>query len=891
VSPEPSASPEATSTEATSTPAPQTQAPGRLVGERAPRALAAAAGVGDVLITGFDDRYADGLFDVSTPSRDGLPDEKNDRLARLITSDGVERWASENAEGDYLFEDVPTGEAKAYFLHPNSVSQGVFFDATDATSADDIERLPNGSWSGIPAGIATVDVDEDGEELLVGFTGLRSVAVVECEGAPVSGATVELASAGTWYPATESPSAGGEGQYEALDVVHLPDELGLRITAPAGYAVAEVTAVGRNTFADPIPVEERPDGTYWIDTRDVSSYTANPAFEVELEKLPTGDLIVTGFYDNYADGLYDPSKTTAGGSADGPLSLAPSVKLADGTWRTATSGSQGGFVFDDLPVGEVEVHFFDPNSYPSVVFFDATDATSAEGITRLPTGSYHGSITGYATVSVDEDGEDLLVGMAAAKAAVAVKYPNGSAATGLSGIEFGSGGDWFVATEYAGLPGSYEAQNGTYGVSHVPDEIGLRIAAPEGYAIGEVTAIDSVSGAALDLTERKGAWWIETTDFAASFSRSDFTVTLEKLPTATVEVTYFGDVVLDGVFDPETDLPMEGGEVYLHDSAGEWWATTAMAGEFRFSGVAPGAATIYTQILDPSEPAQRAAEPELTLPEAGFAVWDATDITSYSETVRGDTQTVSFEGTFLDPETGEARPISVADELVGVIPAELEPVVGEGEPQAVFVGAASILQLAGAFDLSGADAADNVAIEFLANAESAQAIEIEDGTGALVAAEADGEIAVFGAAEYGIRATPAEGYEVVEVGAVSALTGEVLEVTDPSAGAAGALALFAAAASEYRVAPEQVGGPAGAVVWAVVVAPIIPTDPGATPALPGVDGPGFGLPSSGGQPAATGADRLPATGSDLQPWTWMLAAGLLIAAGIGTRVVARRRNS
>jgi LPXTG-motif cell wall-anchored protein len=117
----------------------------------------------------------------------------------------------------------------------------------------------------------------------------------------------------------------------------------------------------------------------------------------------------------------------------------------------------------------------------------------------------------------------------------------------------------------------------------------------------------------------------------------------------------------------------------------------------------------------------------------------------------------------------------------------------------------------------------------------------------------------------------------------------VLDVTGGPAAvpAPGAMALFAAG-DEYRVDPTQLTGPANGVVWAVLVAPIElpPVDPGT---LPGTDvDPGAGLPAAG--PAA--APRvLPATGSDMDPLVLMLGAGLLIAAGLGTRLVVRRRNS
>ena len=243
---------------------------------------------GTVTVTRFDDRYADGLFDPSKTARDGTTDQKRtSNSAWLVASDGSRHYAGDTADGDQVFENVPVGPATVYLTAPNNPAGEVFFDATGAASADDIERLPIASYQGMASAELSLTVDEDGEQRLVGMTALRAAADVRyADGTVASGLTsVEFGSGGTWYPATEYRFSGGEGTYEAFEgygyVRHVPDEIGIRITAPAGQRVASVTAADH---AD-IPVTQR-DGAWWMPTTGASSYFSNPTFTVTLEPIP-----------------------------------------------------------------------------------------------------------------------------------------------------------------------------------------------------------------------------------------------------------------------------------------------------------------------------------------------------------------------------------------------------------------------------------------------------------------------------------------------------------------------------------------------------------------------------------------------------------------------------
>ena len=248
-------------------------------------ALAAEDGeTGDLVVTRFDDRYADGLFDPSKTAPSGDADRINSSsAAQLVDVNGTRWYISADEDGVYRFDDVPVGPATLYLSHPNNPAYEVFFDATGAESAADITRLPSTEYFGLQ-GTLQVTIDADGEERLVGMTALRLVADVQyADGTPAADVPVELGSGGQWYPATEYSFQ--DGTYEAFEgygyVRHLPGPLGVRLQAPAGYRVASVTA-GDNTEFD---VAER-DGAWWFDSAQVWNYFWNPAFTVTLEAVP-----------------------------------------------------------------------------------------------------------------------------------------------------------------------------------------------------------------------------------------------------------------------------------------------------------------------------------------------------------------------------------------------------------------------------------------------------------------------------------------------------------------------------------------------------------------------------------------------------------------------------
>lgn len=848
-----------------------------------------AAVTGDLDVIVFDDHVADGVFDTSKVARTGRTDS-TERSIRLRTADGAWREGSPDADGTIRFDDLPIGDAEIHVTYPNGPGSEAFFDATGATSAADIERLPTGSnQHGQATGVSTVTIDEDGESRVIGLTGLRAVAEVSYpDGTPATGVGVELGSAGDWFAATEYGFAGGEGTYEAFASsgyrIHLPDRLGVRLTAPAGYGIGEVTAIsGGGNTTDLIPVTAGAPGEYWVQTTDAASFTQNPTFQVTLAELPTADLRVTAFDDRYADGVFDDT-VGAGEKVDRLNSRLSRVVTSQGATVYPGIDDEGEYVFTDLPLGETTLYFTHPNASLDSVFFDATGAESADDISRIPNESTSWSAPAVATVLVDDDGADLVVGFTALSAVADVDYADGSPAQGVD-IEFGNAGQWSAATEYtySGGEGTYQAIADGYALRYLPDEIGVRIDAPAGFGIAEVTAISSSTNTTdvipVRAGEAAGEYWLDTTDASAYFSNPTFRVTLAETPTATLAVTYFADTDLDGAFQADVDTAVEGAEVYLRDAAGDWWATRVSDGQWTFPGVAPGEATVYAQIPEVPDAPAIPELPELDLPDAALALWDATEVSSATDTVRADTSTISFtNGSFVDPVTGDVSSFDLPDTLVGEVRTDLTAAADDDAEAAheVFIGAASVLQLAAVVDTADpGSTAGLLEVAFGANAYETGAIPA--GPGTLVAADAEGEVAIFGAAAYSMTPVVAEGYEIVEVQAIDALSGDVLEISDPAA--EGAMSLLATG-DAYRVAPGQVDGPVGAVLWAVEIAPaaVPPVDPG-TPVDPG---------NAGGQPASgSSATKLPATGGDTAIWTWLLAGGLLVATGLGLRLRSR----
>ncbi|BDI23384.1 Ig-like domain-containing protein [Herbiconiux sp. L3-i23] len=258
-----------------------------------------------------------------------------------------------------------------------------------------------------------------------------------------------------------------------------------------------------------------------------------PAMAAEDTDSSTGTVTVTRFDDRYADGVFDQSKTARDGWTDVKnTNLSAWLVASDNSRHYGYTTASNDYIFENVPVGPAKVYLYTPNNPAGEVLFDATGAESADDIVRLPFGSDQGMASGVLSVDVDADGEQRLVGMSALRVAADVRFADGSIATGLTGVEFGSGDDWYNASEYQfnGGYGTYEAFESFGYVRHIPDELGVRIAAPAGYRVASVTADDYV---AIPVTQHDGAYWIDAAAASSYFAAPKFTITLEAAPDTT----------------------------------------------------------------------------------------------------------------------------------------------------------------------------------------------------------------------------------------------------------------------------------------------------------------------------------------------------------------------
>jgi hypothetical protein len=319
---------------------------------------------GNVTITKFDDRYADGLFDTSKTAPSGDQDRLGEGTINLIDAKGARHYSS-GTNGVFAFENVPVGPATAFITYPNGPGGEVLFDATGATSATGIKRLVPGDYMG-PAGKLPIMVDADGETRLVGLSALRLVADVEhADGTPAAGVSVELGS-DAWYPATEYSFQ--PGTYEAFQdssyVRHLPGDLRLRVTAPKGHRVASVTA-GDNT---PFTVTEK-EGVYSFPSTQVWNFFWNPAFTVTLAA--------------------DSSKPVLTVPADGPVTVGADFDPLEGV--SATDDGDGDLTDAVTVEGEVDTDTVGSHSLTYSVTDEAGNTATATRTVTVVEGTLSGA--------------------------------------------------------------------------------------------------------------------------------------------------------------------------------------------------------------------------------------------------------------------------------------------------------------------------------------------------------------------------------------------------------------------------------------------------------------------------------------------------------------------
>ncbi|PJJ73595.1 hypothetical protein CLV46_3188 [Diaminobutyricimonas aerilata] len=590
-------------------------------------------------------------------------------------------------------------------------------------------------------------------------------------------------------------------------------------------------------------------------------FIASPASAAPGE----GTLTVTWFEDRYTDGIYDTTPTNPAGEKD-QLRQSGSylyLQTADDAWFGAPQRADGSYVFPDVPIGEADLYVVDPTGTNQNAFWDATEGAPEfmpqsnvsftdgtflhEDGTRTTGLSGPSSSAGRLTVNIAEEATTTrLVGMAGIGANAEVTV-DGERTTGVAELSFLSNGTALPATEWD--TGRFFAARGTDLAKLVPGEIGIAVDVdPRRYRIESVTAGSNIDTTlSIPLTQTDGVWTMETSALVRYFDSVVFKVALAPVALTDLTVTYFADNVLDGVYDPTlesstgySDEKRTTDYLYLHDSQGQWWATTANAdGDFVFTDVPAGAATLHLTVPDPY---------------VSTSVWDATDVTSLTEVRPVPQAPITFTGgTYLAPDGTEA-PIIATDRLTAAVPLNLV----EGE-DAVEAGLASADQSAVVVDASG-EPVTGATVELLANGTPLESTLLD---GVYYSAN-------LAAGVYGVRVTAPAGFQVTSVRALSALTGEELIVEGPAAAPTGV----------WTVSSDQLARNFDGVEWEVAVAalPVVIPGDGAQP------GTGAGTGTAGsvkGSLASTGADAIGAS----------IAGGsalLLLLAGAAALLIRRR---
>jgi hypothetical protein len=270
----------------------------------------AADATGTVTVTQFEDRYADGLFDTTPVAPNGDTDRKRTSSYVYLHDVNGKWWATNyNASGDYVFPNIPVGEAQIYIGGPNSGVSAAFFDATGAAGIADLERMPNknvsfsnGSFinpdgttidtlSG-PSSVqaeASLTVTPASQSKLIGMSafkaGVQTVLADDPETLVTGYGVPTVHSNGDSYAAVEYATGNfyvADGTDEAY---FFPSRFGVTVEPTEGYIVTNVEARSSINTTLSLPVTET-DGFYSVDLLDAANYFDRVDFVVTLDVAP-----------------------------------------------------------------------------------------------------------------------------------------------------------------------------------------------------------------------------------------------------------------------------------------------------------------------------------------------------------------------------------------------------------------------------------------------------------------------------------------------------------------------------------------------------------------------------------------------------------------------------
>jgi hypothetical protein len=260
---------------------------------------AAAAEVGTLTVTVFEDRYPDARFDQSVTTSGGQADAVRS-TGTVFVRDAAGNWFGTDAEssGEYVFDGLALGEAKVYTADPNAYESVAFF----LSDGDEATTMPHTSFS-FTGGTYLYS---DGDGRLSNWPASREhvgegTVTVGADSTALIGMTAVTASAQVLSPGGGQPEAGladvtflanGErvdSKLVADGVTHyptraslVPKDLGIDVTPVDGYVVDTVVAHSSVTWpAQELTVTER-NGSYYVDTTEMPIYFDRAAFTVQL---------------------------------------------------------------------------------------------------------------------------------------------------------------------------------------------------------------------------------------------------------------------------------------------------------------------------------------------------------------------------------------------------------------------------------------------------------------------------------------------------------------------------------------------------------------------------------------------------------------------------------
>ncbi|MGO3367107.1 hypothetical protein, partial [Agrococcus casei] len=394
-----------------------------------------------------------------------------------------------------------------------------------------------------------------------------------------------------------------------------------------------------------------------------AALTPTPALDVPTDQT---SLVLNYFNDFTLNNVRD---------ADDPIPTNTRVYVqdAEGTlWNTA-AGSNELVVFPGMAPGEAKIFYsggavsgkvatgadgsrLAVEAGPGQVETHKIDEETGEVVVSNLnlTGNYYTASVTLAEGQVTE--HQAAVSTTRSQATVSIVDADGAVIDTDPSIDFSftNGAEELAAKRWANnSPGRYNAVDASGSASGISAPA-LSVHAPEGYAIHSATA--SAGNAQLPVTTDGTSATVQAADLPRRTGTIAWTVafTEQTEPVASTElnVRYWADRVVDGVYDTSVtdeagrtdELPATSGIVYVVDADGKYWSTAAGEdGLHSFPGIAAGEATVLMGVSNEQ-----------------MTVQDAASDRNLPVTREHYTQPV----TYIDPATGEHRESRVGGQLL-----------------------------------------------------------------------------------------------------------------------------------------------------------------------------------------------------------------------------------